>query len=41
MVQPPVFTLRRSSLVRAVGCLAYPVGLGLVVAVALCIRSLV
>lgn len=41
MTQPPVFTVRRSSVVRAIGCLAYPVGLGLVIALALYIKSLV
>jgi len=41
MTQPPEFSPRRASLIRTVGCLAYPVGLGLVVAFALYIRSLV
>lgn len=32
---------QRNRLVRAIGCLAYPAGLGIVVALALFIKSLV
>lgn len=35
------FSISRLRLVRAIGCLAYPVGLGIVVALALFIKSLV
>lgn len=41
MTQSPMPPARRSSLVRAIGCLAYPAGLGIVIALALYIRSLV